>query len=48
MLIYKESSPKRTEEEIQQNRYYMFDDQSNEWVLVQGASPEDDLEAGLI
>lgn len=47
MLIHKDNPPERTEIQIQQNKYYMFDDETLEWVLVQGVSPEDDLKVGI-
>ena len=47
MKYQKEYPPERTEQEISENKYYVFDDETMEWSLEQGASPEDDKEVGL-
>jgi len=38
----------RTAEEIELNKNYQWSDETNEWILRQGASEEDDRRLGLL
>jgi hypothetical protein len=48
MKYQKEYPPERTEQEISENKYYVFDDETMEWSLEQGASREDDERYGIV
>ena len=47
MKYQKEFPPERTEQEISENKYYVFDDETMEWSLKQGASREEDERMGI-
>ena len=38
----------RTEEEIQQNKNYQWNDETSTWDLKQGATSDDDIAAGFL